>query len=227
MRSLLRLPAVCRLCNQYHRDEHAICQLCVELFEPLGSACQICAIPLPDQNPLICGACAVNQPYLDRVITHFRFSEPLRTVLHAFKYESALYFRSLLSDLMLQTSVELATECLIPVPMHKNRLQKRGFNQAAILSQDLSRTLKIPHTLSHCTKIIPTLPQAGLSAIERHANLKNAFQTSTLPYQHVTLIDDIYTTGATANELAKQLKRQGVAKVNLWCCARTVIQPKR
>jgi len=87
MRSLFRLPAICRLCDQYHRDEHAICQICIDLFEPLGSSCQICAIPLPDQNPLICGACAVKQPYLDRVITHFCFSEPLRTVLHAFKYE--------------------------------------------------------------------------------------------------------------------------------------------
>jgi len=169
----------------------------------------------------------VKQPYLDRVITHFCFSEPLRTVLHAFKYESALYFRSLLTNLMLQASVELATECLIPVPMHKKRLQERGFNQAAILTQHLSRALKIPHTLYHCTKIIPTLPQANLSATARRSNLKNAFQASTLPYQHVTLIDDVYTTGATANELAKQLKQQGIAKVNLWCCARAVTHTKR
>ncbi len=219
---MINLPALCRICRQYHRHQHAICQACTALLEPLGPACRTCAIPIAQQTPLVCGACLVKPPALDQVLTVYRFTEPLRTLVHAFKYEAALYLTSFLTHLMLQAKeADYATECLIPIPLHAKRLHTRGFNQAAVLAKHLSTEIQKPYVLHQCRKIVSTAAQAGLTAKQRRTNLIQAFQTQPLPYQHVTLIDDLFTTGATANEVAKTLKQHaGVQRVDLWCCAR-------
>lgn len=190
----------------------------------MGPACRHCAIPIPDDHFLVCGPCGTKKPAIDSVLTAYRFEEPLRTLLHEFKYHEGLYLGTFLTDLMLHAlpTQPYETQCLIPVPMHPARLRQRGFNQAVELTKHLGRQLKLPYKLSHCQKIINTVPQAGLNADQRKKNLRHAFQAKRLPYQHVTLVDDLLTTGSTANELARTLKNQGVARVDLWCCARVV-----
>lgn len=219
---MLCLPTICVLCNQYHSYRSAICKQCSDLLTPLGPACQYCALPLPDTHFLICGKCCKKKPYFDTVITAYSFEEPLRTLLHEFKYREGLYLSTFLTNLMLHAlpSGTYNTECLVPVPMHPKRLRQRGFNQAAELALQLSRQLKLPCELSLCQKRINTASQAGLNAEGRQKNLRHAFQTRPNQYQHVTLIDDLLTTGSTANELARTLKEQGVKRVDLWCCAR-------
>ncbi len=217
-----QFTALCRLCGNYHRNHYAICAACMDLMIELGPACRYCAIPLPNDDLLVCGPCGVTPPAIDAVYTKYRFIEPLRTLIHAFKYESALYLSSFLTALMLEAKPDaFYTECLLPVPLHKSKLYQRGFNQAAILALELSKILNKPCELFRCDKIIATLPQAGLSAKVRQSNLTHAFRTKRLPYKHITLIDDLYTTGCTANEIAKTLKKQGVERVDIWCCART------
>lgn len=216
-----RTPALCYLCNRYHTQPHALCAACSDLVEPLGPACQYCALPLPNIAPMICGTCCVKRPTVDRVITHYRFTEPLRTLIHAFKYDSALYLSSWLIQLLLDAKPEgYITECLIPVPLHPTKLHQRGFNQAALLTKTLGKCLSMPYALDVCEKSVATKPQAGLSAAQRQINLNHSFRVTALPYQHVTLIDDIYTTGATAHALATLLKKQGVKYIDVWCCAR-------
>ncbi len=218
----LRLPIVCALCNQYHRGNLAICAGCHQHLLPVGHACYHCALPLPNSTFSICGHCIKQKPYVDEAIAAYRFEEPLRTLLHEFKYREGLYLSSFLASLMLsaQRSSTLSTECLIPVPMHPKRLRQRGFNQAAELTKHLAKALNIPYGLAHCTKHINTLPQAKLNAHLRQQNLRNAFQTKPLPFKHITLIDDLITTGSTVNELAKSFKEQGVLRVDVWACAR-------
>lgn len=216
------MPALCYLCNRYHTQHHALCTACHDLIERLGPACEYCATPLPAINPMVCGSCCVKRPIVDRVITHYRFTEPLRTLIHAFKYDSALYLGSWLTQLLLDAKPEgYTSECLIPVPLHPTKLQQRGFNQAALLTKALSKQLNLPYVLDRCKKIIMTPPQAGLSAAQRQTNLNHSFRAQHLPYQHITLIDDVYTTGATANTMAALLKKQGVRRIDVWCCART------
>ncbi len=218
---MLRLPTLCGLCNQYHAGKHGICTQCAAWLTPLGPACRYCALPLPDANFLVCGHCSRKKPDVDTVITAYCFDEPLRTLLHEFKYRKGLYLSTFLTSLMLDALPEnYDTDCLIPVPMHPKRLRQRGFNQAAVLTKQLSRRLKLPCDLSYCRKIVNTTSQAGLNAQERATNLRHAFQAKPSSCQHVTLIDDLLTTGSTANELAAVLKRQGVSRVDLWCCAR-------
>jgi ComF family protein len=220
----LRLPSICALCSQYHKDGMAVCFSCLQLFPSIGPACYYCALPLPDNDFLMCGHCAEKKPSFDHAIAPFHFEEPLRTLLHEFKYHEGLYLSSFFATLIKRAipTESLKTQCLLPVPMHPKRLRQRGFNQAAELVKQLGRLLTIPYDLSHCKKIINTAPQAGLNAKQRQRNLKHAFYVDPLPYQHVTLVDDLLTTGSTANELANTLKSQGVCRVDIWCCARTV-----
>lgn len=218
----LRLPRICVLCNQYHSENHAICTLCRAHLKAIGPACRYCALPLPESVFLVCGQCCKHKPYVDNVIAPYAFEEPLRTLLHEFKYHEGLYLCSFLAALIAEALPSNArnTQCLIPVPMHPKRLRQRGFNQAVELAKHLGHVLGIPYDVAHCIKITNTAPQASLNAKQRRRNLRHAFQVKPLPYQHVTLIDDLITTGSTINELAKALKHHGVSQIDVWCCAR-------
>jgi ComF family protein len=194
------------------------------LFKQIGPACSYCALPLPDENFLVCGLCIKEKPQFDGTITAYVFEEPLRTLLHDFKYKEALYLRSFLAKLMLDAlpAQNLQTQCLVPVPLHPKRIRQRGFNQAAELCKLLAKKLKVNCELNLCKKIIHTEAQVTLVSKQRRKNLRQAFQSKPSLYQHITLVDDLMTTGSTANELARAFKQQGVERVDLWCCARAV-----
>jgi ComF family protein len=106
--------------------------------------------------------------------------------------------------------------------MHPKRLQQRGFNQAAILAKKLAKQLALPCYLDRCKKKWQTTPQAELSGEERRKHLRHVFSVEDLPFEHVFIIDDLMTTGCTANELAYALKKSGVQQVTVWCCARAI-----
>lgn len=224
----IQLPSICALCNQFHKRKTAVCSFCVELIKPLGSCCRQCAQPLPQANTL-CGLCIKKPPYFDRTFACYQFEEPLRSLIHHFKYHNGLYLSGFLSELMWQTLPNQASsaQCLIPVPMHAKRIKQRGFNQAAILAKILAKKLNLPCDLSHCKKIINTSAQANLDATQRKKNLHKAFLIKPLPYQHIIIIDDLMTTGSTANELAFSLKQSGIKQVDVWCCARAIFEPKK
>lgn len=219
---IFRLPVICDLCNQYHDGNLAICDSCSQWLTPIGYSCICCAQPLPPSTSQICGKCCRQKPLIDTVVTAYRYEEPLRTLLHEFKYQEGFHLLTWLTKLMLDAVSKNTArpQCLIPVPMHSKRLRLRGFNQAAELAKKMSQALNIPYDLSLCKKRVNTPSQASLSAIARQKNLRHAFEAKVKTYQHVALIDDLMTTGNTANEIARVLKNQGIKRVDLWCCAR-------
>lgn len=221
----IRLPSICVLCNQFHKNTLAVCSECITLMTPLGSSCRHCAFPLYDSQHLVCGYCIKQPPHFDSTTVAYRFEEPLRSLLHRFKYHHGLYHGPFLGQLIINAWQQKPTrpQCLIPVPMHPQKLKSRGFNQAAILVRLLAKKLQIPYDLSSCQKIVNTLAQAQLDGDKRALNMRGAYKIKELPpYTHVALVDDLLTTGSTANELAKMLKKSGIARVEVWCCARTV-----
>lgn len=216
-----RLPAVCAVCSHNHSGFFAVCSFCEQLLTPLGPCCDYCRQPLTDAAFPVCGHCIKKRPGFDAVLTAYRFNGLLRSLLHDYKYRQALYLRSFLVKLMKNALPEnYRSECLIPVPLHALRLRQRGFNQTAELAKILATELAIPCSLLHCQKIINTPTQAGLSGRQRRNNLKQSFRIRPMPYAHVTLVDDLLTTGSTASELAHCLKQQGVQRVDVLCCAR-------
>lgn len=218
----LRLPAICALCKQLYRGPEAVCEDCIASFDRTDHACQYCAHPLPDADFSVCGNCIKKKNYFDKAYIAYRYEDPLRSLLHQFKYEEKLYLSSFFARLI-QDALDLNDEkpdYLIPMPMHPTRLKERGFNQAVVLTQLLSKKLKIPYLLNHCRKLKNTVPQASLKLEERQKNLRHAFEVKRSELEHVAIIDDLLTTGSTANELAKKLKDAGVKRVDVWCCAR-------
>jgi len=218
----LRLPCVCVICSQYHHQNSTVCKACHALFTPITAACKHCALPLVNGVFDACGHCIKKKPYFDFTVASHLYQEPLRSLLHDFKYRGALYLQTFLSDLVIShlPTPQMATECLIPVPMHPKRLKERGFNHTVELTKSFSRALNIPYNTDLCYKKNHTPTQAGLSQKERQRNVRDAFTIQKTHYQHVTLIDDLITTGSTANALARALKKSGVTRIDVWCCAR-------
>jgi len=114
---------------------------------------------------------------------------------------------------------------IVPVPLHKSRERARGFNQAFELSKPLANMAQIPVLANLLSRVRPTKIQAGLSRRERRMNVAGAFvlsRSKTIEDKTVLLVDDVFTTGATLNECAKILRRNGARRVNVLTLARVV-----
>lgn len=216
----LRLAACCVYCNQSFKGPYAICPACTELLATLNNPCVGCALPQTTQDT-VCHACRKQRPGFDQILVRYRFEDPLRTVLHEFKYREGLYLRSFMVKLLLDALPEnYRPDCLIPMPIHRAKLKQRGFNQTTVLTKALARQLMWPWDGTLCSKLRNTPAQAHLDAKQRQNNMEHAFAAHALPYKHIAVIDDLLTTGNTANALARCLKRQGAERVDIWCCAR-------
>ena len=106
-------------------------------------------------------------------------------------------------------------EVIIPVPMYKGKEKQRGYNQANILAEEISKLIGVPIDKKIVKRIKNTVPQKGLNDVERQNNLKKAFhiEKSIVKYNCVLIIDDIFTTGSTAEAVAKELKKRGVSHI--------------
>lgn len=121
------------------------------------------------------------------------------------------------------TGLSLSADCMIPMPLHRQRLQERGFNQSAEIAKVISKQLHLPIRLEACHRIKPTPPQASLPYKQRIKNMQGAFECiNDLTGQRVILLDDVMTTGASLNALAKTVKAAGARHVECWVVARTV-----
>jgi len=117
-------------------------------------------------------------------------------------------------------------DVLIPVPSHLKDLKQRGFNQAVELAKWIHKDLNIPINTNTCQCVKPKLQQKELSAKERHQNIRGVFAVDKVPahWQHLVIIDDVVTTGATVNEIARVFRAQTSAKISVWACARSVVR---
>ncbi|PJD96039.1 MAG: amidophosphoribosyltransferase [Legionella sp.] len=221
----MHLPTLCVLCRQFHKDNMAVCKDCIAFFPTLTHGCSLCAYPLPQSHHPICGHCIKNPPWFNQTITMYPFIEPLRGLLHRFKYKNGLYLSSFFGQLILNGWQKRQTplpQCFIPVPMHPKKIRTRGFNQTVLLARFLSRQLHIPYYLDLCQKTIHTQPQMELDKRKRASNMQQAFRVNPQHHTHIALIDDLLTTGNTANQLAKQFKQAGAQTVEVWCSARAI-----
>ncbi|MEH6651737.1 MAG: ComF family protein [Motiliproteus sp.] len=249
---LLENNSRCLLCRQPSRQTLALCQGCQQDLPYLGNHCIQCAEPLPDgligsrpspfnnERPLRCGRCLKKPPAFSRTLAPLLYLYPIDILIHRYKQHAEVSLTELLSRLFIihlqQTllrqqqpgnATPTLPQQLIAVPLHRNRLYQRGFNQSAELTDALSRRLQIPVNRKACRRILDTPHQQGLSAKQRRHNLRHAFEVDATRLKqgggitHIALIDDVMTTGSTAQILAQQLRRAGAEQVDVWCIART------
>ena len=211
----------CALCGEEGR--RLVCSACCSDLPRLMLVCARCGLP---SHNSVCAACLVNPPRWQHLVAPFSFAYPIDKIIHAFKYSGAIFWHSFLAAEMVRRGLTLKVpipDVLIPVPMHPRRLADRGFNQALELARGIGREMDVPILAGATARTESGLPQVGLSAGKRWQNIRGAF-TATLSDaapRSVAIVDDILTTGATANELAQVLRRTGIKKIQVWVVART------
>lgn len=209
--------------------QHGLCSRCNDQIRRFPY-CGRCGAEL-SCDALQCGRCLREEPGWDRMVIIGRYSEPLSTLIHRFKFQNGFFLDRTLARLMLlaihqarRTHGLILPEVILPVPLHHLRQWKRGYNQADLLAQQLARWLKLPARNDLIKRIKRTPTQRGLTATARRRNLKNAFQINQeikrYAYRSVALVDDVITTGSTLNEISKQLRQAGIVHIQVWGLAR-------
>ena len=218
-------PGRCRLCCSPVPDGPGLCLPCLNEAPWLAHVCTRCSLPLPAScDDSLCGRCQKQAPAFDLTTALFHYRPPVDYLIKRLKFAGELAIGPLLSGLLAQRLACRDTalpELLIPVPLHRSRLQQRGFNQATELARVVGRQLEIRSTPGLCLRSRKTEPQSLLSHNARRMNCRNAFKVRAerLP-AHIAVIDDVMTSGHTANELARVLKSAGASKVEVWVIAR-------
>jgi ComF family protein len=222
------LPGTCIHCNKLSDRFYDLCKPCEIEFPRVKDPCESCGLPLPANNydGHICGACIIMPPPFKHIVAAFDYAQPIDRLIKAFKYQSKLAFGKVLTHQLLlnvQTFYQKRDlpELLIPMPLHTKRLRQRGFNQSIEICRHLSRHLQIPYNYNLCYRNRSTPQQEGLNEKARKQNIRGAFSAycQDLP-KSVAIIDDVVTTTASARELSKLLKRNGVDEVHIWSLAR-------
>jgi ComF family protein len=197
------------------------------------AACAGCATPLeePQKAPL-CGLCASALPYaethrevkqagFDRVISACRHESPIKEVIASFKYSgrlsSAHFLGGLLEQAVRRQLGSDPADGIVPVPLHPVRFRERTFNQASVLAAELGKRLQLPVWERRLNRRHAAPPQAELSGKERRLNVRSAFEAAPLPARgaRVLLVDDVFTTGSTAEACARALKQAGAVEVTV------------
>lgn len=220
------MALLCELCDEPCPSPIALCQPCRHELPWLHHCCVCCALPL-SQAGLYCGACLKQPPAFHQAIMPWRYAFPVDRLITAFKHQSRWPYGRLLAQLFAQELTRRYSQglskpdLLVPTPLSRARLRTRGFNQSQMLSQWLADALTLPvaYPLQRCRD---TAAQQGLDANARRKNLRGAFRLEgSVAGLHVALIDDVLTTGATADAMAKVLLKAKARQVDIYCLART------
>jgi ComF family protein len=225
----LKIEHYCQLCDERCEAGQSLCGPCEAELPWLGGQCAVCALPLTATG-LICGQCLKRPPAFEHVVAPWRFAFPVDSLITRFKHQSRWPRGRLLAEHLARHIQHQFDEglprpdLLLPVPLARKRLRQRGFNQAQMLANWLSPVLDIPLRSELLQRVQDTQSQQELDAASRRRNLRQAFALTDqlqISGQQVAVIDDVLTTGATAEALARLLKRAGAVRVDIYCLART------
>ena len=215
----LLFPRRCPVCDEPVKIGQLICPECQNAFKLLnGQICMKCGKKIDDEKNEYCHDCAKKKHYFERGRALFEYSYINRSI-YRFKYsgrqEYADYYAYMIAKHLGPVILSWKPEMIIPVPLHKSKLRIRGYNQSALIAKELSKLLNIPYCEKTVIRKRKTVPMKELNGGERQINLKNAFNIGNydVKLKKIVIVDDIYTTGCTIDEIAKILKENGAAEV--------------
>jgi ComF family protein len=181
----------------------------------------ICANPVVSEYSRRCGECLRQSPPFSRVLNYGLYSGALSEAIHLLKFSGLRRLARPLGRLLAELPIP-EMDGIVPVPVSTKTLRERGFNQTLLLARSLSHHLSIPVRMNFLFKKKETPPQIGLSARERVRNLRNSFEVKGRLGKHrLILLDDVMTTGATARECARTLRKAGAEEVVVVTLARS------
>jgi ComF family protein len=210
----------CFLCRG--RADGLLCGACeAELPAAPEPACPRCALASPGGS--VCGRCLAHKPHYDATVSALAYDFPADVLIHALKFGGELALADWLGTrLSHKLPVAGPVDFLVPVPLSAARLRGRGYNQAAELGRTVARFARVPLLARLCERVNDTPPQTELPWAERERNVRGAFRcTGDVRGSRVAVVDDVMTTGATLDALARALKAAGAAHVVNLVVART------
>jgi ComF family protein len=232
----LLLPAQCLACRALVGEPGRLCSKCFAeahlLAEPL---CRVCGLPLPGASAIsgrpeldmACGRCLAEPPSYRRARAVFAFGDVAKRLVHDFKYHDRLEGQASFGEWLARAGAQIleSADLLVPVPLHYGRLIRRRYNQAAALAAAVSKVAGVPAAPLVLKRVRATASQTGLSAEERARNVRGAFAVRSrhlgaIKDAHIALVDDVLTTGATAEACSKVLLKAGAREVSVLTLAR-------
>jgi ComF family protein len=223
-RGLDALPSQCRICHAW--PSQTICEACVNRFAQPQPRCQTCALPVP-VGVRQCGACIKTPPPLDACLAAVTYAFPWSELIVGYKFHDqpglASAFALLLRSAPWVEPALDAADFVLPMPLSKERLQMRGFNQALLLAQQLASDKTDQRLL---LRIKDTPPQSSLKRADRLSSLNDVFAVEPLLIGQIkgarlVLIDDVMTSGASLYAAARVLRAAGAAHITGVVIART------
>jgi ComF family protein len=214
-------PPACPICGEILENrEVKVCTECVRRLHFVGKPCCLqCGKEIDDGEAEYCDACREKPRSYIKGYPAVVYDDEINPCMMAFKYSGKRGYADFLASLIVrrhgQEIIALNPDVLLPVPIHKARLKKRGYNQAELLAKSLSKYLEIPYDSNLLIRQKNTRALKTMDGSEREQNLKNAFNSvsKSVEYRRVLLVDDIYTTGATIEGCTHILKGLGLQEV--------------
>lgn len=221
----LLLPPACLLCGELLPTDHSaqsFCHDCSANISPLEAThCSLCAQPFPDSTSThLCGICLKRPPSFSIVHAAGSYQGTIKNAVQRLKYRNQVTLArplgQLIGNVVKAAGDEFIPDYIVPVPLHPDRLRRRGYNQALELARPIARLLGVPVNTSLLQRIRKTPQQQGLSAIERRSNLHNAFDLTMTPSaERILLVDDVMTTGETVRECCRTLLTGDIMEVQV------------
>lgn len=217
-------PATCLLCLDPGQPPALdLCRGCEDDFPRNAPACIGCAMPVSVRGET-CGSCSRRRRVFDAAFAPYRYEFPLDVLIPRFKYGGQIAIGRILGTLLARRLAERGRPCVdavVPVPLHPAREAKRGYNQAREIAMFAAELTGIPLEDRIARRPRATVEQTALPAAARRRNLRGAFEirASSIPLR-IAIVDDVLTTGATAEALALALRRAGCRHVEVWAVAR-------
>jgi len=225
-------PGSCELCRRRVDAGQDFCSDCKRSLPAHGFGCRICAAPLWDDaaeaarshREWVCGRCQKHPPAFTSVIAAFTYQEPISNLILDLKYHRKLYLARVLGSLMadtVATTISTPPDIILPIPLHRTRLRTRGYNQAYELAKPLARQFGLTVDPRRLQRLRKTPSQTDLPRRQRLKNVRGAFAVSgNVVGMRIALVDDVMTTGHTANAAADALLKAGARSVEVWLVAR-------
>ena len=215
-------PGYCCLCGLPATGRFCFCARCLQSLPYNEPACETCATPL-HATSAPCAACTRTPAKITRCIALLRYVFPADTMVLRLKSRNGLGLVTPLAELLADSARRRlpVPEAVIPVPLYRDRLRRRGFNPSRELARVLCQRWNVPLEDRLCIRQRATKPQQGLDRAARQRNIRGAFAVSgNTRYRHVALLDDVITTGSTIDALADTLCQAGVLRIDALCLAR-------